>query len=100
MWRDSKKAKFFTQFLSVNQSVGGHFRRKGQDSEELIEEEEEEMGEAKERGEDDHGYAQAANSNMHLAHRQNLSMAFYCHEVILEMEERGHTDTTLFGPKD
>ena len=96
MYRDGPKAKFFKDFLSVNKNVGGHFRRK---DEELIEdrneeEVEEETGEKVDRG------AELLRSNMHLAHRKNLSMAFYCHEIVKEMKERGHTETTIFGPRD
>ena len=38
-------------------------------------------------------------STMHELGRKNLSSAYYNHEVCCEMEERGHIESVIFGPK-
>ena len=81
----------------MNKNVGGHFRRN--DEEELIDDQEDrdEENTSREKTEQSN---EGSNSSMHLAHRKNLSMAFYGNEIIKEMEERGQTETTFFGPKE
>ena len=113
-WRNSKNTKFVKRFLEVNHTVGGHFHRK-QISEELFDgeyldnqekhgeeedddEKEEEKNEKEEEEED--LVANRKESNMHLAHRKNMSTAFYSRQIVLEMEERGETEEIIFGPKD
>ena len=84
-------------FCRSTKKWGGHFQRKDKDAEELIEDQEEDDGEADKEEEVDEI---EPNSTLHLMGRKNLSTAFYNHQVYQEMNERKQTDQVIFGPKE
>ena len=89
--RNSKKVEFFKNFLTLNPTVGNHFKKKKVENEEIDDD-------INIPENDQYNEGQFSNSMFEM-HRKNLSQALYRHWILEELRDRNKVGKILFGPR-